>query len=133
MEIIKKTITYKSKSGKEIKIEHVTERESLADHNIMTDCDDIQLTVAGNLITCNCNCIIDHPTYGRVIKVAMHGPYCEIDPVQATDIEALFAGRDARWEESLRKSMEEEKKYRQTLRNVCPHCHTYCDGDCQAN
>ena len=103
MEKIAKSIKWTGKTGKVMEMRNVIAEESITDHTILVDCDDINIYVDGDMI-CGYSGIINHPQYGQVIKCC--GKLIYIAPEVLSEVIAL----DKDWQARLRARMDAERK-----------------------
>lgn len=122
-----------------ILLRHVTERQLACDHNFTEPCDYIKVIVDGH--TYDSMRIGEHPKAGTVICGTIGGCPSITLPQDAGMRQAvldMFGGVAARAAASIARLVEQGRRegaeYRKAQRNgLCPRCHTYCYGDCQAN
>jgi hypothetical protein len=101
-------IRWTTPSGKIVTMQHITRRESIADHTVMVDCDDIDIRVDGNLRIGYAG-IVDHPTAGKVIQVC--GAKIYIAPEILADVISMDKAYHDRYTARLKASMLADKEY----------------------
>lgn len=124
-------IAWKTPKGNEARLELRTSETTDADGwKVETPCYRLECTV-GAYLGINPTVVV-HPKAGTCLKSGMR-EYVPIAPEVLADVTALVNEFWAEWDRRLMAARDEDRKYRKMNAGVCPRCHTYCDGDCQAH